>query len=85
MTPDRHTRHFDQHWLPPVIGTDGAELLGTQEPCLPSEASNYDPAGVQLDDPLAEFDAALDEIATHGCRACPLCGLIMVRRNSFSS
>ena len=85
MTPDRHSRRFDPRWLIPVIGTDGADLFGTPEasPRSAAEASRYDPVRVQFDEALAEFDEALEQIVTDGCRACPLCGWIVARSESF--
>ncbi len=80
MIPDSRFRRFDPRRLRPAIGTDGAELFGTPEafPGYAAEASRDDPVG-------GDVDEALEQMASNGCRVCPLCGAIVARDESGGS
>jgi hypothetical protein len=74
MSPDPHSRRFDPRRLFPAIGTDGSELFGAPD------ASPFSTAGESTNDPAGQdFDEALEQIGSNGCRVCPLCGAIVAR------
>ena len=72
MSPDPHSRRFDPRRLFPAIGTDGSELFGTPD------ASPFSTTGESTNDPAGQdFGEALEQIGSHGCRVCPLCGAVV--------
>jgi hypothetical protein len=77
MSPDPRSRRFDLRRLHPPIGTDGAALFEEPDVAPPfgAEESTDDPAGWDVDE-------ALEQIASEGCRVCPLCGGIVASDGS---
>jgi hypothetical protein len=67
MSPNPHSGRFDPRWLFPEIETDEAELFEAPDafPFPAAEESTTDPAG-------RDFDEALEQIVSNGCRVCPL-------------
>jgi hypothetical protein len=77
MRPNFHSRRFDPRWLFPTIGTDGTALHGALD------VSSLYAAGEETDNAAEEdFDDALEQIASEGCRVCPLCGATVARDGS---
>jgi len=77
MNSDPRSRRFDLRWLLPAIGSDGAAQFEVPDAASPFEAE--DPTG----DPVGrEFDEALEQIGSEGCRVCPLCGAIVASDGS---
>jgi hypothetical protein len=77
MNSDPRSRRFDPRWLLPAIGEDGEALFEESDavPLFEAEESTDDPAGWDVDE-------ALEQIASEGCRVCPLCGAIVASDGS---
>jgi hypothetical protein len=72
MIPKPHSRRFDPRRLLPAIGPDGAELSGVPD-AVPGSAADESMNMREGRD----FDEALGQIGSNGCRVCPLCGAIV--------
>jgi hypothetical protein len=77
MSPVFPLGRFDPRWLFPTMGTDEAALYGALElcSCSAAEESTNDTVG-------EDFDEALEQTASEGCKVCPLCGAIVARDGS---
>jgi hypothetical protein len=68
MIPNPHSRRFDPRSLSKAITSDWEELLEALDAELGSAAmkSTIEPS-------LLDFDEALEQIVSEGCKLCPLC------------